>query len=74
MLILSRKHRQSVVIGDPAHPIEMAIKVTVLEINRTGVRLGFEGAAGIPVNRWEVWQRIHNPVPSAPVVSLRAAN
>ena len=74
MLILSRKHRQSVVVGDPAVPIEMALKVTVLEINKASVRLGFETAASIPVNRWEVWQRIHNPLPSAPPESLRAVN
>jgi sRNA-binding carbon storage regulator CsrA len=34
------------------------LKVTVLEIGRGKVRLGFEVANDIPVNRWEVWQRI----------------
>jgi sRNA-binding carbon storage regulator CsrA len=34
------------------------LKVTVLEIGRGRVRLGFEGADKFPVNRWEVWQRI----------------
>jgi len=34
------------------------LKVTVLEIQKGRVRLGFDVADGIPVHRWEVWQRI----------------
>ncbi|MGD0540403.1 MAG: carbon storage regulator, partial [Tepidisphaeraceae bacterium] len=37
---------------------EQTLKVTVLEIERDRVRLGFEAASNVPVNRWEVWQRI----------------
>jgi carbon storage regulator CsrA len=59
MLVLSRKSWESVVVGDPARTIEHALKVTVLEISKDRVRLGFEVADHIPVNRWEVWQKIH---------------
>jgi len=38
---------------------EPLLKVTVLEINGGSVRLGFEGAAEVPVHRLEVWERIH---------------
>jgi len=58
MLILSRRSCESVVVGDPAGHVDQLLKVTVLEIGRGRVRLGFEGADIFPVNRWEVWQRI----------------
>ena len=58
MLILSRKNRESVVVGgsDGCH---RPLKVTVLQITRGKVKLGFEVDADVPVHRWEVWQRIH---------------
>jgi carbon storage regulator CsrA len=58
MLILSRKNCESVVVGDPAGHLEQMLKVTVLEIGRGTVRLGFEVAGDVPVNRLEVVQRI----------------
>lgn len=58
MLVLSRKSWESVVVGDPARTIEQALKVTVLEITKDRVRLGFEVADHIPVHRWEVWERL----------------
>lgn len=57
MLVLSRKSRESVVVGG-AGPFPQMLKVTVLEISGGKVRLGFEGDADVPVHRWEVWQRI----------------
>jgi carbon storage regulator CsrA len=57
MLVLSRKHQESVVVGG-APGFERTLKVTVLEINGASVRLGFEGDSGIPVHRLEVWERI----------------
>lgn len=60
MLILSRKNYESVIVGDPAGRVEEMLKVTVLEIGRGRVRLGFDVADGIPVNRWEVWHRIRS--------------
>ena len=57
MLVLSRKNRESVVIGgsDGFHRL---LKVTVLEIRGTNVKLGFEVDRDVPVHRWEVWERI----------------
>jgi len=57
MLVLSRKSRESVVIGGH-NPLERLLKVTVLGITRGKVSLGFEVGDDIPVHRWEVWQRI----------------
>jgi len=57
MLVLSRKQRQSVVVGGP-NGVERLLKVTVLEIHGGSVRLGFECDDDFPVNRWEVWERI----------------
>ena len=49
---------------------ERMLKVTVLEILRGKVRLGFEADAGVPVHRSEVWERIvAGGLPSGPTVS-----
>jgi carbon storage regulator CsrA len=57
MLVLSRKNRESVVIGgtDGFHRL---LKVTVLGIQGANVKLGFEVDASVPVHRSEVWERI----------------
>jgi carbon storage regulator len=57
MLVLSRKNREAVVIGgtDGLHRL---FKVTVLAINGTNVKLGFEIDSDVPVHRAEVWERI----------------
>jgi carbon storage regulator CsrA len=56
MLILSRKSRESVVVGSP-DCIEHLLKVTVLEIRGGKVSLGFEVHKDVPVHRWEVWEQ-----------------
>jgi carbon storage regulator len=57
MLVLSRKNRESVVVGstDGFHRL---LKVTVLEIRGGKVRLGFEVDQSVPIHRSEVWERI----------------
>ena len=57
MLVLSRKSRQSVVVGgtDGFHRL---MKVTVLGIKGANVKLGFEVDDEVPVHRSEVWERI----------------
>ena len=60
MLVLTRRSRESVVVGEPDGCHGM-LKVTVLEISRGRVKLGFEADADVPVHRWEVWQRIGSP-------------
>ena len=57
MLVLTRKSQESVVVGGPSEP-DCMLKGTVLEIQRGRVKLGFDVADGVPVHRWEVWQRI----------------
>lgn len=58
MLVLSRKNREAVVIGG-ADGIHRLLKVTVLDIQGTKVKLGFEADADVPVHRAEVWERIN---------------
>ena len=57
MLVLSRKNRESVVIGG-AEGFPRLLKVTVLGICGGKVKLGFEADASVPVHRAEVWERI----------------
>lgn len=49
MLVLSRKLGQKVVIGD-------SITVTVVDIDRGKIRLGFEAPAEVPIWRSEIAQ------------------
>ena len=58
MLVLSRKNRESVVIGG-SDGVHRLVKVTVLGIRGTNVKLGFEADADVPVHRAEVWERIN---------------
>ena len=58
MLVLSRKNQESVVVGG-ADGSDRLLKVTVLDIRGTNVRLGFEVDASVPVHRSEVWERIN---------------
>ena len=75
MLVLSRKNRESVVVGG-SDGFDRIVKVTVLEIYGGKVKLGFEVDKEVPVHRWEVWERIRtgdrpdSPVggPAAPVM------
>ena len=51
MLVLSRKHGESIVIDG-------AIKVEVIEVTGKVVRLGIEAPKEIPVHRSELYERI----------------
>jgi carbon storage regulator len=57
MLVLSRKSRESVVVGGSGS-FERLLKVTVLDVAGGKVKLGFEVPADVPVHRLEVWERI----------------
>ena len=59
MLVLTRKNRESVVIGRPEDD-GIALEITVLEIEGGRVRLGFEADSRMPIHRREVWERIRN--------------
>ncbi len=78
MLVLSRKNRESVVVGGGGG-FQGLLKVTVLEVAGGKVKLGFEADAEIPVHRLEIWERIHTrreldgrgAAPEAPHASSR---
>ena len=59
MLVLTRKNRESVVIGRPDGP-QVILEITILEIEGGRVRLGFEADTRMPIHRREVWDRICN--------------
>ena len=59
MLVLTRKNRESVVIGRPEDN-QVVLQITVLDIEGGRVRLGFEADQKMPIHRREVWDRICN--------------
>ncbi len=63
MLVLTRKNLEAVVVGGSGD-FQRLIKVTVLEIGGTKVKLGFEVDDDIPVYRFEVYERINAERPS----------
>ena len=66
MLVLSRRSQEAVVVGG-SDGFERMLKVTVLEIGRETVRLGFEVDKEVPVHRLELWERIHAESPATPI-------
>ena len=72
MLVLSRKSRESVVVGG-ADGFQHVLRITVLEISGGKVKLGFDVDAGIPVHREEVWQRMRAHGPADSPAESRAA-
>lgn len=59
MLVLTRKNRESVVIGR-GEDLSIVLEITVLEIEGGRVRLGFQCDPTTPIHRREVWERICN--------------
>jgi carbon storage regulator CsrA len=57
MLVLSRKSRETVVVGGGGG-LARLLKITVLEIAGGKVKLGFDVDADIPVHRLEIWERL----------------
>jgi carbon storage regulator len=58
MLVLSRKSREAVVVGE-ADGLRPLLTVTVIGIRGGNVKLGFEADARVPIHREEVWERIN---------------
>lgn len=58
MLVLSRKSRESIVIGG-AGAMGLEFTVTVLEIRGGKVTLGVQADPSVSVQRSEVWARLH---------------
>ena len=66
MLVLTRKSHEAVVVGGTTG-FERLLKVTVLQIKGSKVRLGFEIESDVPVHRLEVWERLRTvDVPEKP--------
>ena len=57
MLVLTRKMRESIVIGG-ASEMQPEFTVTVLEIRDGRVKLGFQADPSVSVQRSEVWTRM----------------
>jgi carbon storage regulator CsrA len=57
MLVLTRKNGESVVVL-PVKGLEPTLRITVLEIKGSNVRLGFVAGDNIPIHRTEIWERI----------------
>ena len=74
MLVLTRKSQESVIVGGSVG-FERVLKVTVLDIQRGKVRLGFEVDAEVPVHRSEVWEQTRiNGRPESPRGDLAASD
>ncbi len=71
MLLLTRKIRESVVVGG-SDLLQQILKVTVIEIRGGKVTLGFEAEAAFPVHRLEVWERIRAKVRRAAPTTVPA--
>jgi carbon storage regulator CsrA len=63
MLVLTRKSQEVVVVGG-FNGFERMLKVIVLDVRGSKVKLGFEIDAAVPIHRSELWERIrtkHRP-------------
>ena len=56
MLILTRRVRETLMIGDD-------VAVTILGVKGTRVRVGISAPKAKPVHRWEIYQRIRSQGP-----------
>ena len=68
MLVLTRKVQESVAVGDAAG-LRCRLKVTVLEVAGTKVRLGFEADGDVFIHRWEVWEQVCAARPDVPAAA-----
>ncbi|HAI86202.1 MAG TPA: carbon storage regulator [Firmicutes bacterium] len=66
MLVLTRKSKQSIMIGD-------GIEVTVVEIRGDAVRIAIDAPREIPVHRKEVYEEIQRENREASAVSVEDA-
>jgi carbon storage regulator len=57
MLILTRRVRETLMIGDD-------VAVTILGVNGTRVRVGIDAPRAKPVHRREIYQRIQSQRPA----------
>ena len=56
MLVLTRKVGEVITLGNP-RSLEKAIQITVVDIQGTDVKLGFDAPVEIAVHRREIWEQ-----------------
>ena len=59
MLVLTRKSKQSIMIGND-------IELTILKIEKDQVRLGIAAPSEVPIHRKEVYENIQKGAPRPP--------
>jgi carbon storage regulator len=57
MLVLSRKIQEAIIVGDTGGANQL-LRIKVIEIKGSTVRLGFEASPEVAVHREEIWTRI----------------
>ena len=57
MLVLSRKMQEAIVVGGTGGLNEL-LRIKVIEIKGSTVRLGFEASPEVAVHREEIWKRV----------------
>ena len=64
MLVITRKPGEGICLGDD-------VKITVLEISGSTVRLGIEASREIPVYREEIWEAVKEENRAAAQTNLK---
>ena len=64
MLVITRKSGEGICLGDD-------VKITVLEITGSTVRLGIEASREIPVYREEIWEAVKAENQAAAQTSIK---
>jgi carbon storage regulator len=64
MLVITRKSGEGICLGDD-------VKITVLEITGSTVRLGIEASREIPVYREEIWEAVKEENRAAAQTNLK---
>jgi carbon storage regulator len=70
MLVLSRKIQEAVVVGGTGG-VNQLLRIKVIEIKGSTVRLGFEASPEVAVHREEIWKRVRAETKA--IVQVQAA-
>jgi carbon storage regulator len=70
MLVLSRKIKETIIVGGRGG-VNQLLRIKVIEIKGSTVRLGFEASPEVAVHREEVWKRVSSETEA--IVQMQAA-
>lgn len=70
MLVLSRRNQEAVVVGGTGG-VNQLLRIKVIEIKGSTVRLGFEASPEVAVHREEIWKRVRAETEA--IVQVQAA-